>query len=164
MPGPARYRRQTRPGVRGKINITMGQEDYLKRQFDQLGKVLAKILSKLKDNDYSGGAAERIERISHELQEELGFDFFHLVETPQESLISLVKQEGKVREKNLNLLAEIFYEMAAYFDSIGHEEELRLLLYSRSLYLHEYLHGTASVYSIERQFRIDEIRKRLASF
>ena len=142
----------------------MGQEDFLERQFDQLGRVMARILAKLRDNIYSGDASRRIAEVSRDFQKELGYDLFHLVKIPDDDLIALFREEAKIREKNIDLLAEILYELADYLDSTGHDETLIILLYSKSIYLHEFLHTTGTIFSFERQSRIDEIRDRLTSF
>jgi hypothetical protein len=139
----------------------MGQEDYLKRQIDQLGKVLARILSDLKRNGFEGKASIRIEEINQELKKELNLDLFRFPGISDDQLVDIIDETRKNRLENLDKLAEIFYELASNLASEEYDKGFILSLYAKSLCLNEYIHERGTVFSFERQSRINEIRNRL---
>ena len=140
----------------------MGQEDYLKRQFDQLGRVLAKILSKLTGPDSGADASILFENVRDVIGREMGLDLKKLSSISGENLIDLIDGPEKVRMNNLAIFADILFELAEQIDGEIGDEVLIDALYSRSLFMNEYVHTRSPVYSLEREFRIATLQDRLS--
>lgn len=139
----------------------MGQEDYLKRQFDQLGKALGRILASLIALRDEGETLEVLEFTNRALKKELNLDIDQLLAIPQEKFIHLFKEDEKLKSKHLEKLGNIFYQLADLMDQQDLDGEKKMSLYERSSVIYEYLNTTGSVYSLERQFLINKIRKML---
>jgi hypothetical protein len=139
----------------------VGQEDYLKRQFDQLGKVLGRILTNLIALKEEGGANEVLEITNQAIKKELDLDIDQLLAIPHDQFIKLFHEHEQLNNKHLDKLGDIFYQLADLLDQQDQNEEKKRSLYERSSVIYEYLNATGSVYSLERQFLIVKIRKML---
>jgi hypothetical protein len=82
----------------------MEQEDYLKRQIDQLGRVLGKILSDLCGSKTRGMISSGIEAASHDLKTELDMDINTLVSIPTSKLIDTLQQRKEPKPLNTQYL------------------------------------------------------------
>ncbi|MBR9999237.1 MAG: hypothetical protein KFF73_09710 [Cyclobacteriaceae bacterium] len=123
------------------------------------GKILARITG--------AGIAEDadiiLEKTSRDLKQEINLDINQLLKIPDDQLINLFDVPEKRRREYLETLADILYQLA---ESLVPEEHNRVVmdsLYSRSLFLYEYLNTTGPVYSLERQILIGKIRNLLGS-
>ena len=65
----------------------MQQEDFIKRQIDQLGRVLAKILSDLSGLKTQGSLSERIEVVDQTLKNSLDLGIEDLISIPPNKFI-----------------------------------------------------------------------------
>lgn len=69
----------------------MEQEDYLKRQIDQLGRVLGKILADLMELKAQGQVGGGMEAASQALKNELGLNIDELTTIPAEKFITRIR-------------------------------------------------------------------------
>lgn len=139
----------------------MGQEDYLKRQFDQLGRALGRILANLLALKAERDASEAFEITNHALKKELDMDIDQLLSIPHDQFIDLFRDQEGVNNKHLEKLGDIFYQLA---DLIGQQhlnEKQSRALYERTSVIYDFLNTTCSVYSLQRQFLINKIQKML---
>ncbi|MHC1704517.1 MAG: hypothetical protein AB9846_11465 [Tenuifilaceae bacterium] len=139
----------------------MQQEDYLKRQIDQLGRVLGKILADLLGLKTQGQAGQVIEVTNLALKDELDLNIDDLIALPEEEFISTLVVGKKLNEMHLEKLAEILFLIAE--DSKYQEKENKKSkeLYLRAFLIYDHLNRTSSTYSFDRQYKIEEIRKIL---
>jgi len=134
------------------------QRDYLKRQIDQLGQVLGKILADLLGLKSKGQTTEAIEISGQILKNELGYDFDELLEIPAEDLIIDLQKNKKLNLENFNSLAEILLLIA---DDLNEEQpgnDKSKNLYNRCLIVYEFLNKADSTYSFERRLRIERLK------
>jgi len=139
----------------------VGQEDFLKRQFDQLGKALGRILANLMDLKDKGETIEALEVTDRALKKELGMDIDQLLAIPEERFVHLFNEHEKLNIRHLDKFGDIFYQLAELLDQKESNAERKRSLYQRSTIIYEYLNETRSVYSLEKQFLITRIRKIL---
>jgi hypothetical protein len=144
-----------------KLKIFLGQEDYLKRQFDQLGKVLGRILTNLIALKEVKDAPEIYEITNRALKKEMDLDIDQLLAVPADQFLAMFNNQMGLNPKHLERFGNIFYELADLMDQDGLEGEQKRALYQRTAEIYQYLNETGSVYSLQRQFLISKIRKKL---
>ena len=139
----------------------MEQEDFLKRQIDQLGRVLGRILTALLGFKAQGQMSEGIEIADQSLKNELGLNTNDLILIPTKSFITKLLDIKKFNDNNFEELAEILYLIAEELNFNNSEIEKMKKMYERSLIIYELLDQTCSTYSFDRHSKIEKIKKVL---
>lgn len=134
----------------------MEQEDYLKRQIDQLGRVLGKILTGLLGFVNKGQASLGIEIANQSLKTELDLNIEELDDLKNDSFIKKLKSEKNFTNENLSQLAEILFLTA----DNKHDKDKRRI-YLKCLTVYEYLEKAEKTYSFGRQMKINHIKNML---
>ena len=142
-----------------QINKQHLQQDYLLRQIDQLGQVLAKILGNLLGLKSQGELTEGWAIASQALKTELDMDVDELIQISPEEFISTLHDVKKFNDDNFDKLADILLILAEDLDNRDVDTEKRNRLYERSLILFNYLNSTGSLYSFDRHHKIEKIKK-----
>lgn len=127
----------------------MYRKDYLDKQMEQLGRVLAKLLSDLIGQKTPGESAA----LAHEiLTNELTFGLTDLLAIPDHELVKTLLETQKFDAANLEKLADVLMQIAPTENTDG-----RLNLYRKSLLLLQYVNVSEKIYSVERNAKIDRI-------
>jgi len=137
------------------------QEDFLKRQIDQLGRVLGKILADLSGLKVRGHMNEGIEAASQVLKTELGFNTGDLALIPADGFLQTLLETGKFSDSNFEQLAELMFLIAEELHSRNTDVGKMNNLYERSLIIYEILDQVSPTYSIERHNKIGKIKQML---
>jgi hypothetical protein len=137
------------------------QEDYIKRQIDQLGRVLGKILAGLMGLKARGQASQGIESASQALRTELGLNLEDLTLIPTDSFLTTMLDTRKFSDNNFEQLAEIMFLIAEELNSMDTDVSIMKLLYERALVIFEILDKTSSTYSFDRHSKIEKIKNAL---
>jgi len=143
-----------------KDRRTMERQDYLKKQIDQLGKVLGKILADLIGLKNQGKASEGIEIAAQELESELDLDIEELIEIPTDKLAETLITKYSMKNEHIDRFADILFELSEGFEFQDSNKKADYL-YKKSLALYEYLNNTGTVYSFDRHFKIEKIKNLL---
>ena len=133
----------------------MEERDYLKKQIDQMGQVFAKMLSSLLGLKNNGQVNEGIEMSNQTLKKELDFTIQELIDLSTNELIEYLTVQKNLTNENLDKLSEI---LLFHADNSQVEKEK---LYKRCLTIYEYLDSVESIYSLERQWKIQRIKNQL---
>lgn len=133
----------------------MEQRDYLNKQIDQLGQVLAKIFSDLLGLKNSGQINAGLEITNQTLKSKLDFDIRDLIDIPTDDFINTLKEQRNLTNDNLDKLAEILLIIA------DNRQTDKKKLYEKCLTIYEYLENTENVYSLDRQWKIERIKNVL---
>lgn len=134
----------------------MGQEDYLKRQLDQLGRVLSKMLTGLLGSKDKTTPDNEIDQVNQELKAELGFTFDEFARLENEELIRILEIEKQFSNTHFEKLADLFLFIADNSDNIRGKQ-----FYEKSLLLYKHLEETESTYSRDRYIKVERILKNL---
>jgi hypothetical protein len=140
----------------------MEQEDYIKRQIDQLGRVLGKILSDLTGLKGRGQVNDGIQLANQTLKSESGLNTDDLSAIPTDQFIITLSAGKPWDEDNLEKLADILLLFAETPDQADEDHEKKIKLYIRALILYEHVELTSSTYSIDRHLKIGKIKKTIA--
>lgn len=135
----------------------MEQQDYLKRQIDQIGRVLGKVLAGVIGLKNNGQLNDGIEITNQTLKSELDIDIYRLIQIPNEEFVDTLKSTKGFSNENLGKLAEILLIVAE------NRHVLDKNIYEKSLILFEYIDKEENVYSLDRQWKIEQIGQILKS-
>lgn len=133
-------------------------EDYLLRQFEQMGRVLGLILARLMGLKNSGRVDEGIGFTNQTLKDELDLDLDRLLEIPDNDLVKYLLDEKKFGPANLEQLAEILLLIADGSDPGLIHNELRVKYYAKCLAILNYLEVSETTYSLDRHLKIERIK------
>ena len=133
----------------------MAQEDYLKKQLDQLGLVLSRLLSNLLGRNDPNQLEDDIDTINQTLENELGLDIRQLADMPAHSLIDTLKTHHGLTHESLEKLADVL--LFAADSQSGDSKQL----YEKCLTIYEYMEQTDSTYVLDRHWKIERIRQLL---
>jgi len=140
----------------------MEQRDYLMRQIEQLGQVLAQMLAWLIGIRQKGGGSLGLEEIEQTYKSELDVDIEELIQIPEKDLITFLKRKNEYLETHLEIIADILYETALnYFKHEKSEEGKNLL--RKAIVILEYLQSYSKDYSLNRILKIENYNRTLGS-
>ena len=135
----------------------MEQRDYLQKQIDQLGKVLAKVLTDLLGFKSKGQINDGIETTPETLKTQMDLDLEKLLTLAPDDFLNVLKQDKKLSNEHLNQLAEILFIMAAA-ESDRSNREKSIRLYEKCLTIYEHLQQEDENYSYNRYLRIKKVK------
>jgi hypothetical protein len=138
----------------------MEQRDYLLRQIEQLGQVLANMLAWLIGIRKKGGGGLKIEELEQTFKSELDIDLEELFQITEGDLISYIKGKNEYFENHLEIMADILHETALSYSKHERSREGNNLL-RKAIIILEYLQSSSKNYSIGRQIKIENFNKTL---
>lgn len=133
----------------------MGQEDYLKRQLDQLGQVLAKMLSGLLGLKNNQSLNDGIEQTNQTLKAELGFTSDELAALENNELIRILEKEKGFRKAHFEKLADLLFFLAENTTEPINQRSL----YKKCLVLFTHVEQTENTYSSERHEKMQILKE-----
>ncbi|PBQ33976.1 hypothetical protein CNR22_20080 [Sphingobacteriaceae bacterium] len=135
----------------------MLRKDYIQRQFEQFGKVLASLLAKKLLNDYDAFEKEMAEAVKQ-------FTDFEILELEN---ISLDAFSQKINSSHLEfdqkkILANLLFEKMTYYQEIGDLEHYKALKL-KTLFLYQVITDdlTHNEFDLEAHYRLDRLKKEL---
>lgn len=137
----------------------MAQEDRLKKQIEELARVLGKVLTKLMNRD-RGSVSDPIESIAQQVKDEAGLDLKKMMAVPSEELIKTITSDTNLKKDHLEIVADIFFEAGGYYSSQGEEKQGKEL-YRKAIVLLQHMTVIDKTYNKVREEKIREIEKRL---
>jgi len=132
------------------------EKDFLLRQFNQLGVVLAKILGFKEKGKY-----ESAESVIDNALTDFGLKDLDIhLKIDVDSLVPELIKTHRLTIDQINILAELIYEKAEINIRLGKKEPARDL-YLRALILFEHITNAERIFSFEREEKINKIRSIL---
>lgn len=133
----------------------MERRDYFKKQIDQLGRVLGKILSDLLGQKNNGRVEEGISAATQALNDTAAIDLEEFIAIPTEELISFLQETKGFTNENQELLADTLLVIAENDPDDAKVQKLTC----RCLVIYEHLEKTSQTFSLSRRFKIDAIKE-----
>lgn len=134
------------------------RRDFLKKQIDQLGRVLGKMLADLLGLKQQGQVAEGLAVVEESMQKALSLNLVSLVAIAPPDLVNWLQQKHQFAPEHLEPMADILYEAAEGF-LVQNDAATAKALWERALALYEHLEATETTFSLERHYRIAAIKK-----
>lgn len=133
----------------------MHKRDYLVKQFEEFGKVMAVLLGLKKDGDFPEFLNLINESAKKYTQTEIEF-----VESIQDdTLINILTADKKLNDEQLKIVADLLYEKAVYYLSQSLELEV-INAYKKSYLIYLFLKENATLtYSLDMHYKIEVLNK-----
>ncbi|HEY0031195.1 MAG TPA: hypothetical protein VGC65_10585 [Bacteroidia bacterium] len=135
----------------------MQQRDYIKRQLEELGKVLAKILADIMRLKEHGKIQEAYVLAKDNLVSQFDLDMEHILSLSKEDFQLLIIKGNQLNPTQLNYLAELLYTSAGLLEE--KEEQQINDLYTKALLIYQHLNRVEKTFSIEREKKITAIEQ-----
>lgn len=140
----------------------MFNQDFIMRQIQQMTQVLNKILTQVLNLKKTENQTETLNYLNKEFIEEVGFDIDEILAIQTEAeLISFIKKTG-FNAENLNILADILFEVADQSLEDANKTEVSIKLFSMNLEIYEYIEKSENIYSIDRNLKISMLKNILS--
>jgi len=135
----------------------MIRRDFLLRQFEELGRVLGQILLNLLGLKHNPAASQYIEEAFQTLKDEAALDIDQLLEVPPDKFVQVLQKNNAMNDANLDRFAAILFHIAENTE----DKDKATLFYERSLIIYGYLDNSGELYSFDRSYYLEQIRKVL---
>lgn len=136
----------------------MEQRDFLKKQIDELGQVLGKLITELLQLKSQDKFNQGLEITDQTLKANLDHNLDELLAIPDNAFISDLKAR-KIKNEAMDKLAELLLVLA---DNEGSKEKA-LQLYKKSFLLFEKLESVEAIYSMDRHRKLERLKKILGT-
>jgi len=133
----------------------MIRQDFIIKQINQLGQVLARLLSDLQGLKSSGQKSAGLEITNQTLKNELDLDVQDLIDIPTDNFIDTLTDQKNITIESLEKLAEILVLIA----DNNHEDSQ--IMYQKCVLIYEYLEKAEDSYTLHRQWILQRIKKEL---
>jgi len=132
----------------------MHKRDYLVKQFEEFGKVIAILLGLKRD----GKLTELSELIQESLKKYTALEL-EFVESIQDELISTLTDEKKLNDEQLKMLADLLYEKAEYY-AMSTNDPASLNCYKKAYTIYLFLKEHATLtYSLDMHYKLEILQK-----
>ncbi len=133
----------------------MHKRDYLVKQFEEFGKVMAVLLGLKKDGNFPEYLDLMNEFVKKYTQTEL--EFVESIDDDQ--LITILTDEKKLNDEQLKMLADLMYEKAEYY--LNKSQELEAThCYKKAYSIYLFLKENATLtYSLDMHYKIEVLSK-----
>lgn len=134
----------------------MLKRDYLVKQFEEFGKVMAVLLGLKKDGLYP----ELTDTIDDALRKYTTLEIIYVESISNENLIETLTQDKKLNDEQLKMLADLLFEKGEYYTSVNSPEEVANNCYKKANIIYLFLKENATLnYSLDMHYKIEVLRK-----
>lgn len=134
----------------------MFKKDYIQRQFEEFGKVLAFIMGYKKQGDLANFELE----IEKAVATFTGLEIKEVLALSDIEFAELIKKSTHLKSEQIKILADLIYEKSFVYENTENELQFVKTL-KRALFLYEWhrSHLTTNEFNIEINYRITLINK-----
>ena len=134
----------------------MLKQDYLVKQFEEFGKVMAVLLGLKRDGKFSELSSLIVDSAIKYTSTEIDF-----VETlKNDELVSILTEEKKLSDEQLKMLADLLFEKASYYSTNNSDELQSDNCYKKSYLLYSFLKEHATLnYSLDMHYKLEVLEK-----
>ncbi|MES2284252.1 MAG: hypothetical protein V4547_01105 [Bacteroidota bacterium] len=137
----------------------MIQRDFIKRQLEELGRAVAKIISDILKLKEQGKVDEGIVIAQETLESTFDLNIENILSLPLNNFVETLIKEKKYSSVHLNYLGDVLFASAELFEQKG-EKKRSNELYQRVLVIFNYVNQTEKTFSVERNNKIEKIRNK----
>ncbi|MDF1550276.1 MAG: hypothetical protein P1P88_20790 [Bacteroidales bacterium] len=135
-------------------------QEYLKKQIEQLAAELDTLIRIIEDSDENENSFGGIELVNMGLMEALNINLEEINNIPLEHFIAHITIDNQLNNANLDLLADLLFKTARVFEKQQDKENAKRLFH-RTLQIYMYLAKAEVDFPFERHLRIKELREIL---
>ncbi|MAO63534.1 MAG: hypothetical protein CL666_00895 [Balneola sp.] len=132
------------------------------RQIYQLTQVLERVIAAVVGLKGKGQSQEAIQITNQALTEHLKLDIDALLDMDADQMIEKLEEHAGMNHENLENAADLFYELGTIVAGEVNKDVESAQLYERALRIYRYIESEGTIYSIDRNHKIQEIEQRLS--
>jgi hypothetical protein len=137
----------------------MHKRDYLVKQFEEFGKVMAILLGLKRDENYP----KLFELINESIKKYTSSEVDYVESLINEQFIDILTIEKKLNDEQLKMLADLLFEKANYYFNSQQNSELKLKginCYKKSYVIYLFLkEQTTLTYSLDMHYKLELLSK-----
>ena len=137
----------------------MHKRDYLVKQFEEFGKVMAILLGLKRDKNYP----KLFELINESIKKYTSSEVNYVESIINEQFIDILTIEKKLNDEQLKMLADLLFEKANYYFNSQQNSELKLKginCYKKSYVIYLFLkEQTTLTYSLDMHYKLELLSK-----
>jgi predicted ATP-grasp superfamily ATP-dependent carboligase len=137
----------------------MHKRDYLVKQFEEFGKVMAILLGLKRE----GNSSELNDLISESVKKYTSTEIDFVESMINENLIDILTTEKKLNDEQLKILADLLYEKADYYSETQQNQGLNsdaINCYKKSYLIYLFLKEHATLtYSLDMHYKLEILSK-----
>jgi len=133
------------------------RQDYLKKQIDQLGKVVAKVLRDLMGLKSDFRITEAEEMVNTVFEKELGFNFDEMLERKNDDFILFLIKDKKFSQETLEDIANILFEIGITLE----DKNKQANYFQKAILLFEHLNTERKTFSFDFMVKINKMKELL---
>ena len=134
----------------------MHKRDYLVKQFEEFGKVMAVIFGLKKDGNYP----DFLSLIDESAQKYTQTEILFVESLNDKTLIESLTTDKKLNDEQLKMLADLIYEKAEYYLSQSNEEAATNC-YKKAYSIYLFLKENATLtYSLDMHYKLEILSKQ----
>ncbi|MES2395577.1 MAG: hypothetical protein V4549_06225 [Bacteroidota bacterium] len=138
----------------------MIQRDFIKRQLEELGRAIGKVISDILKLKELGKVDEGIVIAQETLKSTFDLDIENLLSLPLDCFVETLIKEKKYSSVHLNYLGDVLFIAAELFEQKGEKKKSKELN-QRILIIFNYIDQTEKTFSLERNNKIEKIKNNL---
>ncbi len=135
----------------------MIQRDFIKRQLEELGRAIAKVITDILKLKEEGKVNEGIVMAQATLKSSFDMDIEQVQSISVDNFIEKLINEKKIIPAQLTYVGDILYETAELFEQKKDTEKAKDL-YTKTLLIFNYINQTEKTYSLERNTKMEIIK------
>jgi hypothetical protein len=134
----------------------MHKRDYLVKQFEEFGKVIAILVGLKRDGKFS----ELTDLIDESVIKYTSTEIKFVESLTNEILISTLTQEKKLNDEQLKMLADLLFEKGNYYAATFSSENQSNNCYKKSHIIYQFLKENATLnYSLDMHYKLEILEK-----
>jgi len=138
----------------------MVQRDFIKRQLEELGRAIAKVITDILKLKEEGNVNDGIKMAEETLKNIFDLEAEHIRSIPLDNFIEILIKEKKIIPAQLSYLADLLFATAELYE-LKNEKMKSENLYQRVLKIFNYVNQTEKTFSLERNNKIEKIKNNL---
>ncbi len=134
----------------------MLKRDYLVKQFEEFGKVMAVLLGLKRDGKFSELSSLIFDSAIKYTSTEIDF----VESLKNDELVSMLTQEKKLSDEQLKMLADLLFEKASFYSTNNSDELQSDNCYKKSYLIYSFLKEHATLnYSLDMHYKLEVLEK-----
>ena len=138
----------------------MQKRDYLQKQLEELARLLGKTILDILQLRSEGKINEAYTLATESLIKKFKLEMDNILALSQEDFRKLVIESNTSNPVQLNYLAELLFTTGELLKEKNEKEKMKEL-FKRSFMIYDHLNKTERTFSLDRQEKMDHIKKEL---
>lgn len=132
------------------------RQDYLKKQFDQMAKIIGKLLADLIGLKNDSRITEAVSLVDKVFETDLHFNFDELLKVEDDKLINFLTKEKQFSLETIEGIANILFELGDAFEDKNKQQHY----FKKAISLFQYLAKERKTVSFDFMIKINKMNEK----